>query len=173
MYDKSHCLLSCELRWADLDLESLYQPLAPSLWAIACVSQKEALLLWNAFSRLTGHVQAWLRGWNLLLFLILKWWIWVISRKWFFLESLDFRRGRSLNRFSLCPTPHPHLSTLQGTHFMTRASCLRFEVKWKFPLVSCDADSRDVLLRQDPWEDTWCLESVNRTPWTMTACLHS
>ena len=33
-------------------------------------------------------------------------------------------------------------------------------LKWKFLLLSCDLDSHGVLLRQDPWEDTWCLERV-------------
>lgn len=33
-------------------------------------------------------------------------------------------------------------------------------MKWKFLVVSCDADSCGILLRQNPWEDTWCLERV-------------
>lgn len=33
-------------------------------------------------------------------------------------------------------------------------------LKWKLLDGPCDAGSRVILLRQDPWEDAWCLERV-------------
>jgi len=51
---------------------------------------------------------------------------------------------------------------------------IKCRLKWNFLDMSRDADSCDVLMKQDPWEDTRCLESVyiNRTQWTVIGHLH-